>query len=599
MVKRAVWLAGAALALPSAWLSAQQITAEPVVTAGEVVQPVASNSDNAVKSADGPAEKKEARVPGLPEGTRLPSIDELARMSEEELTERLGLNARADIPSAARRSLKQVGVLAMDEGGFSPGALAQQSAALVSAAIKGNKGPMVSRWGHILLRRALVSRLDTPGGMAPADFAAMRAALLVRMGEGEAARALVQDVDTVNYTPALNIAALDAYEATMDFTGICPAVTQFGDKGGGDDKRWTVMRGVCGAFRGEGQSALIQLDRLQKQNVLPSIDMLLAQKYAGAAGKARRAVKIEWDGIRDMNPWRFGMTLAVGLQPPASLMKDSPSRYDSTAAVAPMLGLTARAAAADRAAGAGVLSSAAMVDLYSQIFADEGITGEWEARATKLQNAYVAAKPADRLAAMKSLWEGAAGPLQAYSRQVLTAYAAARLPVSGDLAGDAGPVIASMLTAGLDRNALRWSDAVSSGSQGWALIALADPAARKVESGDVSSFYSDDDSEESRKTAFLVAGLYGLGRLDAETARSYGGKIGFDLDKPTRWSAAIDQAAEVGNPALVALLAGLGMQGDSWARMTPRHLYHIVAALNRVGLGAEARMIAAEAVARG
>jgi len=40
------------------------------------------------------------------------------------------------------------------------------------------------------------------------------------------------------------------------------------------------------------------------------------------------------------------------------------------------------------------------------------------------------------------------------------------------------------------------------------------------------------------------------------------------------------------------------MQGSSWEQMTPRHLYHIVSALNRVGLAAEARMIAAEAVAR-
>lgn len=41
------------------------------------------------------------------------------------------------------------------------------------------------------------------------------------------------------------------------------------------------------------------------------------------------------------------------------------------------------------------------------------------------------------------------------------------------------------------------------------------------------------------------------------------------------------------------------MQGDGWDKMTPRYLYHIVSGLNRVGLGPEARMIAAEAVARG
>jgi hypothetical protein len=46
------------------------------------------------------------------------------------------------------------------------------------------------------------------------------------------------------------------------------------------------------------------------------------------------------------------------------------------------------------------------------------------------------------------------------------------------------------------------------------------------------------------------------------------------------------------------MLAGLGMQGSSWQRMTPRYLYHIVSALRTVGLDAEARMIAAEAVAR-
>ena len=60
----------------------------------------------------------------------------------------------------------------------------------------------------------------------------------------------------------------------------------------------------------------------------------------------------------------------------------------------------------------------------------------------------------------------------------------------------------------------------------------------------------------------------------------------------------IDRADAADNAALVSILAGLGMQGTEWSQMTARHLYHIVSALNRVGLEAEARMIAAEAVAR-
>ena len=55
----------------------------------------------------------------------------------------------------------------------------------------------------------------------------MRAPLLLeRMGEGDGgAGMLVQDVDPANYTqPLLTDAAVAAYIATADFTGICPVV---------------------------------------------------------------------------------------------------------------------------------------------------------------------------------------------------------------------------------------------------------------------------------------------------------------------------------------------------------------------------------------
>jgi hypothetical protein len=40
------------------------------------------------------------------------------------------------------------------------------------------------------------------------------------------------------------------------------------------------------------------------------------------------------------------------------------------------------------------------------------------------------------------------------------------------------------------------------------------------------------------------------------------------------------------------------MQTNSWANVPPAHLFRIVNALRRVGLEPEARMIAAEALAR-
>lgn len=541
-----------------------------------------------------------AAAPGdaaLPAGVRLPSLKELEAMSPDELDELLGLKPRSDMPPAARRSMQQVGVIASDEGGLPSAALARQSADLVRAALDRNKGQLVSRWGHILLRRALVSRLDAPAGMNPADFAASRAALLVRMGEGDMARALVQDVDAANFTPALTQAALDTYAASADITGICPIVAVQG--GARKDADWRVLRAICTAFQGDSAAGMTQLDRLTEQNAWPKIDMLLAQKYAGAAGKARRAVKIEWDGVKELTPWRYALTVAVGLEPPADLLANAPARYSYSAALAPMVPLQARAAGAERAGAAGILSSAAMVDLFSQIYERDDISGAYADAAEALREAYIAPTPNERMKAIASLWDGAANGQTRYSRMVLTAYAAARMPVDGAFAKQAPDLIAAMLAAGLDQNAMRWAAQADAGTLAWGQLALAQAArAAPVDGGALSSFYGNDPSDGYRKSRFLLAGLMGLGRVDQAAGRTFAARLEIDLGRQTRWTRLIDQAADANNQALVALLAGLGMQGDGWDKMTSVHLYHIVSALNRVGLGAEARMIAAEAVAR-
>jgi hypothetical protein len=264
------------------------------------------------------------------------------------------------------------------------------------------------------------------------------------------------------------------------------------------------------------------------------------------------------------------------------------------------VGLETRAKASDRAAAAGILSAAALVDLYSQIYDQNDINGEWESNAETLRNAYIAESPGDRMAAIKTLWDGAVDPEARYSRQVLTAYAAARMTPSGDLEKDAPDLIASMLAAGLDQNAMRWGPQAEAGSLAWGQLALVAPnLATPVEVGALNTFYGNDPSELHRKSRFLLAGLAGLGRVQPGAIGEFAAKLGIDLNRQTKWSRLIDRAADVNNRELVILLAGVGMQGDSWNKMTSVNLYHIVSALNRVGLAAEARMIAAEAVARG
>jgi hypothetical protein len=287
------------------------------------------------------------------------------------------------------------------------------------------------------------------------------------------------------------------------------------------------------------------------------------------------------------------------LQPPEALRKQAGATYAVLAVRAPMLPLGARAEAADIAAERGIISSAAMVDLYSEIHEQGEADATWGPLGGALRSAYLAQSVADRLSAIRSLWGDASDPDRAYSRLVLTAYAAARIAPDAALASDAKGLIASMLTAGLDQNAVRWAPVVPVGSEAWGLIALAAPAKLAAVTNDaLNSFKSDDSSTKGLRTRFLLAGLMGLGRVDPATAQNFAGTLDLDLARQTRWTRAIDAAAESDNPVLVALLAGFGMQGSGWDKMTALHLYHIVAALRRVGLEGEARMIAAEAVAR-
>lgn len=557
-----------------------------------VVQPLPGNGGGSDSPASGAPSGGTARVTDS-----LPSLAELERLETDELDALLGLRPRTDIPPAARRSLEQVGILDESEGGLPTASLAQQPAPLVRAALAVTDGKLVSRWGHIMLRRALASRLTAPEGMNPVTFAALRARLLNRMGEHAAARAIVQDIDTEDWNNALAGSAINAYIGTADITGICPMARFRGEVREGG--QWNLLRAICASFAGETGRARRDIGNMRSSGDVPVIDALLAQRYAGAAGSGRSAVNLEWDEVEELTPWRFAMANALGAEIPAKLLDGAGPYYQRIAATMPMLPFEQRMSAAGVAAVDGILSSEALVDLYSQYYAVSGREGDIGSDALQLRVAYVNEEPAQRISALRNLWGGNAARPD-YARQVLTAYAAARIPPNTGFEDDAADLITSMLTAGLDRDALQWASVVSEGSQGWALLVLAQPRrANPVDGGAVDTFLSDDASAGQRKSGFLVAGLAGLGRLEDDAVDDFNNDLGLRFGRETPWSRAISQAGEARNAALVAMLAGLGMQGESWEKMTPRHLYFIVRALNQSGLAAEARMIAAEAVARG
>ncbi|SEH13369.1 hypothetical protein SAMN05428974_0756 [Sphingopyxis sp. YR583] len=512
---------------------------------------------------------------------------------EGEETESGGL--KYDLPPGARRLLTRVGPLTPETGGLAPDAFGVRGQ-YAAAIMRKTNGQLASRWAQILLRRSLASAIDTPDTINGADLAADRASLLLRMGESIIARRIVQSVDYDRASPRLVAAAQQTYLANADPAGMCPYVPA--GLAHGDEQAWRLTSAICSGLSGEAGPAGWAIGRVRSSGKISNFDILLAERVLGATGAGRRSTTIEWDKVDRLTSWRFGMATATAIPVPDALRTAAPSNIKSWTVLAPMTDMASRIAAAPEAAARGVLSSEAYVSLLSAAASEEEPTETVAAQTEQLRGAFRLATGADRYAAMERLWGAGANPTGRYAAMVATARAAAALPVNTDVGGDPWQLLGSMLAGGYDENAVAWVPTVSVGSRAWGVLAVGSPRPLTgMSAGAVGQFAGDDDSAEALRSKFLLAGLAGLGRLDAGAAASAAGDLEVDLGKQTRWSRAIMAAAERREPGMVALLAAAGLQGD-WADVPPYHLYYIVRALRDVGLASEARMIAAEALVR-
>ena len=494
--------------------------------------------------------------------------------------------AAYEMPAFARRSLDRVGVA----DGFGAEAYGDAGGRWLEILMRRTAAPLPSRWLSITLRRMLLSPTATPAGVDGADFAAERAWLLLRMGESVAARALVEGVDLDNVTPKLTQVWMQAMLATGDPGGLCPlAPTALARN---PERGWIMAQAMCAALAGPSGSAQPLFAAARRKGVASGIDLNLSQKVMGAGVDSRQAVTIEWEPVTELTAWRWGLATATGVTVPDSLYETAGPQLWGWRAQAAAIPLADRVAPAEHAAAMGVLSSAALVDLYSAADEADDTPSAVAAVANDLRAAYAGADLAARRGALAALWNGGG-----YGRLVLTAGAAARLPVDAKYDG-ADRLVAAMLSAGLDRTAGRWAGAVPEGGDAWAMLLLADPDARgAVGYGSLSGYSPKGDA--ARKQRLFFAGLAGLGRLSSGDVERGAAALDVKIGARNAWTRAIDRAASTGQPGTVVLLAAIGMQTPVWAGVPAETLYRIVAALRQVGLDGEARMIAAEAIARG
>lgn len=597
--RRSILYGALGVALAGAWPALSQNAPESLLPPGFGGPP------SAPPPAAAPAPAPQAPAASA---TPAPAGPAPIAIAPPELTpEAIAAEAQADdgvyrLPPSVSRSIDVAGFMGANNGGYGADAFGRVDGRYLVGLMRRLDAPVPSRWMSIVLRRALATRVATPPRARAADWVAERAWLMLRMGDVAGAQLLIGGIGAGQYTNRLYDVAGQVALASGDIGLVCPMA-----EAGANARRdpfWQVARAMCAGLGGETSLAAALIDRARDRRLLGNIDLLLAERIASAGAGGRRSVNMDWSEADRLTIYRYGLATAAGIDIPDRLLDTAVPRVLAWRASAPLLDLEPRLAGARRAAVMGVASSADLVDLHAALADQTDSFAIADTPAGRLRAAYVADDVDDRIAAMKALWKADSAE-QVYAGHIATARAAARIQPDAALADDAAGLIASMLAAGLDRQAARWWPVVSemdskAADPAWIRLALGAPGdAVPVSAGRLSDWAGrQPGGATSPRARLALAGLAGLGRLSpADTAR-LGQEFGAGLDLQNRYLARLDRAAGAGRRGEVALLAALGMQTAGWRGVPPAHFYRIVAALKQVGLEAEARMLAAEAVAR-
>lgn len=507
-----------------------------------------------------------------------------------------------EIPDFARRDPRLAGRLDPGTIGLGPTVWGGAHGDFLSILLRRMDTPLASRWAHMALRNALLARTVAPREVHPADWAAERAWLLLRMGEADAARMLVSGVDVGDFTPKMFQVGVQSALANADAPALCPLEEGIGEV---EPRIAPLVDAICASLTGEPESAAAQMESIRRRGRVGGIDLVLAEKVVGAGADTNRAVTVEWEPVDRLDSWRFGLAAATGMAPPDRLLADASPQLRAWQARAPLLSPQQRLASARLATGLGVFSSQALTDLYSAIYDTTGPDELSQTDAWQLRLAFVGRDLQTRLGAMRKLWRQDGNSLEREASRALLGQAAARVRPSIELESDAANLIASMLAAGLDTQAARWASVVDEfddavADRCWAMLALATPnrASLDLSEGRISSFIDRDDSRAKHRSALLVGALAGLGRISAEQADDLNRSNRLRIERRSRWTQMIDASAVQRQSGTVLILTGTGLQSPDLGRIPPSHLFHAVAALRRTGQDFTARMIAAEALSR-
>ena len=580
------------------------VIAIPALAQESILPPGFGEPALAAQPVPAPASNSVAPSPAEPRESSTVVESSLSNLTLEEAADAMVVEIAPPIemPDEARRDPSLVGPLPASQTGLGDRPWGGSSGKFLSILLRRTDTPLASRWGHIMLRNALLTRASAPADVNPADWVAERAWLLIRMGEADGARMLVSGVDVDDFTPKLFQVGVQSALASADPSALCPIEDGIGKV---EKSIAPLARAMCASLSGNSAVASADIESARRRGRFDPIDLVLADKVVGAGAESARAVTVEWEPVKRLNAWRFGLATATGMVPPAVLMNAARPQVRAWQARAPVLSAEQRLESARIATGLGVFSSQALIDLYAEIYdltdpSDLAQTDAWQLRL-----AVTGKKLDDKISAFRKLHDGAKGSIEREATRALLARAAGRIAPSVELQKMAPDLISAMLAGGFDREASRWAGVIDDmddefADRCWAMLALGAPTVRglDLDGGRVGDFIDRDTSKGKHRSALLVAGLAGLGRISADAAGQLSQRHGLGLGRRSEWTRFIDGASMRRQAGTVALLAAVGMQAPGFDSVPGFHQFHLVTALNRNGQEFAARMIAAEALSR-
>ncbi len=475
--------------------------------------------------------------------------------------------------------------------------------ALATELMRHLEAPLASRYGHIALRRLLMTKASLPAGADPLKFVAARAHLLLRMGEAEAAKMVIETVPVSVYDRGLFTVAAQVHLAAIDLAATCPLAQRaivFSP-----DSQWPLLSAICSALQGDDSGAALGLDIAQQGGKVNKYDLSIAQQAVTAVAGGGRAGLAPWPVGGLFTSYRVGATYASGQSFPDQALISAPIAVQSWLARSAFVDAETRYKLGWTAAALGTMS------------AEEFISG-WAARGAGLdprvlayrpegllQKAATATTTGARYNAMRQLWAMGKNERSRMAMWLITSDAAARFPLLPSQTAIAPDLLRSMLMGGRLKDARRWAPIVlaSEGdalNKAWPLLYFTDsqvirPIPKLIEAWlDAQSGTGQNSDIINRRKQMLIASLEGLAPALLTGASISRSSRPDDVSAGSLFIKLAD-AARRHAKGEVLLLGSLAM-GHNWSDVSPGVLKAVLSAYHAVGLDSDARLIAAEAI---